>query len=242
MAKQPSKTISGADVLNFLKENPDFLIKHGHTDWLFQHAHGSGVASSSVVNLNHVITKRAQDALRRSSSVQASMIDITTANHEAQQRIHHLALMIVAASSGDELISMVRHTLPSVLGIAGATLVIASHLGVHAHPDCISLDEGYLPKLTDGAEFSLGEPVGLQGEVFRNILAESPQSVAFAFLPTILPHQNHDMVLALAGHKKDSFAEGQGTDFLQFIAGMLAVGLLARPMASPPESDLSDHG
>ncbi len=227
MAEKQDKTINGEDVLNFLTENPNFLIEHGNPDWLFKHAH-SATNNSPILDLGHIITKRAQDALKRSSSVKASMVDITTSNHEVQQRIHHLALLIVAATSVDELACLIRNTLPAVLDVAAASLVVADHLPLHAHDQVVSLDKGFLPKLTAGVEFSLGKPFGLQGEVFRDILAQPPESVAFAFLPTILPEQDHDMVLAIAGHKADSFTEGHGTDFLEFIAAMLAVALLAR--------------
>lgn len=220
-----AKIISGEDVLNFLSENPDFLIEHGNTDWLFKHSHHAG---EDVVDLGHVVTKRAQAMLKRTSSAKASMVDITTANHQTQARVHHLALMIVAATKADDIIKLVRHTLPSVLDVAAATLVVSDDLPIHNHPDIISLDKGYLPKLTGGVEFSLGQAFGLQGEVFRDILATKPASVAFAFLPTILPDQDHNMVLALAGHETDSFTDGHGTDFLEFIAAMIAVALLAR--------------
>jgi uncharacterized protein YigA (DUF484 family) len=235
MAKRLDQTISGEDVLNFLTQHPDFLIEHGNTDWLFGHSRND----SAVVNLGHIITRRAQDALKRSASVKASIVDITAANHETQQRIHHLALLIVAAASSHELIALVRQTLPPVLDIAAATMVIADHLPLHAHPECVSLNKDYLPKLTGGAEFSLGQPMGLQGEVFRAILPTPPKSVAFAFLPAILPEQDHNMVLALAGHKSSSFTQGHGTDFLQFIAAMIAVGLLAR--TAERSSATTDH-
>lgn len=233
MSKPSDTSISGKDVLAFLADNPDFLIKHGNADWLFPHkASGQG----GVIDLGHVITKRAQDALRRTSSVKANMVDITTANHEIQQRIHHLALLIVAATSADEIARLVQETMPAVLDVAAATLVMGDHLPLHLHPNVVSFDKGFLPKLTGGVQFSLGVPFGLQAEVFRNILPEPPKSVAFAFLPVILDGQDHEIVLAIAGHDKDSFTEGHGTDFLEFIASMIAVALLARTGETPPDA------
>ncbi|MCE2517371.1 MAG: DUF484 family protein [Alphaproteobacteria bacterium] len=235
MAKPSDPPISGKDVLNFLEQNPDFLIEHGNTDWLFRHPHQDSGQPAPVVDLGHVMTKRAQAALRRSISVKASMVDITTANHEIQQRVHHLALLITAAASVDEVIRLVRHTLPEVLDVAAATLVVGDHLPIHGHPDVVSFDKGYLPKLTGGGELSLGQPAGLQAEVFRPVLSSAPKSVAFCFLPRYLPEQDHDMVLALAGHQADSFTEGHGTDFLEFITAMIAVALLARAQADGTE-------
>ena len=215
-------TISGEDVLNFLADNPDFLIEQGNTDWLFQHK------ENGVVHFGKAVTERAQAALRRSKLMRQTLLDITTANHETQQHIHHLALLIVAAQDADEIVSLVRDMMPKILNLAAATLVVGDHLDLGQHDHVVSFDKGYLPKLTGGSEFALGRPTGLRAEVFRNIMEGPPASVAFAFLPAILPEQDHDIVLAMAGKDETTFTEGHGTDFLQFIAAMIAIALVAR--------------
>ena len=228
MTEQKKKNnISGEDVLAFLAENPDFLIEHGNADWLFRSQ------QDGVVNFGQAVTERAQAALKRSAMMRQTLLDITTANHETQQRIHHLSLMIVAAQNIDEIIALVRNIMPKTLDLAAATLVVGDHLELGQHKDVVSFDKGYLPKLTGGSEFELGRPTGLKAEVFRHLLDTPPQSVAFAFLPAILDDQDHDIVLAMAGKDEHSFTEGHGTDFLQFIAAMIAVALIARQ----PEKD-----
>lgn len=226
MSKISKQKISSEDVLDFLNDNPDFLFKNGHAEKLFSDS-GAG-----VVNFGQAVTKKAQAALKRSSLMRQVLLDITTANHETQQRIHHLALLIVAAQNNEEIISLIRETMPHILNLAAATLVVGEHLEIARHPQTVSVDKGYLPKLTGGSVTALGAPVGLRAEIFRNILDSPPQSVAFVFLPTILPEQSHDIVLALAGHEKNSFTEGHGDDFLQFIAALIAVALVARNVAT----------
>ncbi len=222
MKKTSPQQITGEDVLKFLADNPDFLIEHGDPDWLFKDTPGG------VVSLGQAVTKRAQAALKRSTMMRQVLLDITTANHEVQQHIHHLALLIVAAQNSDELAVLIRDMMPDILDLAAATLVVGDHLKLGKHANVVSMDKGYLSTLTGGSEFALGKPTGLKAEVFRNILEAPPKSVAFAFLPAILPEQDHDIVLAMAGHHEDSFTEGHGTDFLQFIAAMVAVALVAR--------------
>ena len=217
-----SPPISGDDVLAFLKDNPDFLIKHGHADLLFK------PAEDGVVNLGHTITRRAQAALKRTQMIRDSIIEITTANHNTQERVHQLALMICAAQSSDEIITLIANTLPEIMEIKAARLVVADHKPFAEHPLTVAMDVGFLPKLTGGTAFALGAPRGLQGEVFRNILDKTPLSMACIFLPRITADQDHDMVLALAGEDENSFTDGHGTEFLEFIAAMLAVALIAR--------------
>ena len=223
--KKSENNITGEEVLTFLAQNPDFIIEHGNPDWLFKQ---SQHRKEGVVNFGQVVTERAQAALKRSALMRQTLLDITTANHETQQHIHHLALLIVAAQNDDEIIALIRHTMPKVLDLAAATLVAGDHLDLSQHDDVVSVDKGYLPKLTGGSEFALGRPTGLKAEIFRPIMNIPPQSVAFAFLPAILPEQDHDIVLAMAGLHENSFTEGHGTDFLQFIAAMIAVALIAR--------------
>ena len=219
---QASAPITGEDVLSFLSKNPDFLINHGDPDWLFN------TAGAGVVNLGHAFTRRAQAALKRSQAIRDSIVDITTANHNTQERVHQLALMICAAQSSDEIITLVAETLPEVMDVKAARLVVADHKPWADHPMTVAMDIGFLPKLTAGTAFALGAPRGLQGEVFRNILKDTPLSMACIYLPRITADQDHDMVLALAGHDANSFTDGHGTEFLEFIAAMLAVALIAR--------------
>lgn len=214
--------ISGDDVLAFLNANPDFLIEQGNPDWLFN------TPTNTVVNLGHAITKRAQAALKRSAAIRESIVDITTANHDTQARTHQLALMICAAQSSDEIVTLIAKTLPDIIDVKAARLVVDSNTALAEHDLTVAMDVGFLPKLTGGTAFALGAPRGLQGEVFRNILKNTPDSMACIFLPRITPKQNHDMVLALAGHDAESFTDGHGTEFLEFIAAMLAVALIAR--------------
>jgi len=223
MTGSSSKKIRGEDVLAFLAANPNFLIEQGHAEWLFHpQEHGD------VVDLSQIITKRAQAALKRSTAIRNSLVDITTANHETQQRVHHLALLICAAQSRDEIANLVADILPDLMDVDAARLVVAEDKPLAHHPKTVTMDIGFLPKLTGGSAYALGTPRGLQGEVFRNILDETPPSMACIFLPRITPDQDYDMVLALAGSQADSFTDGHGTEFLEFIAAMLAVALIAR--------------
>jgi len=223
MTGSSSKQIKGEDVLAFLAANPDFLIEQGRAEWLFLHQD-----RGDVVDLSQIITKRAQAALKRSTAIRNSLVDITTANHETQQRVHHLALLICAAQSRDEIANLVADILPDLMDVDAARLVVAEDKPLAHHPKTVTMDIGFLPKLTGGSAYALGTPRGLQGEVFRNILDETPPSMACIFLPRITPDQDHDMVLALAGSQADSFTDGHGTEFLEFIAAMLAVALIAR--------------
>ena len=217
-----SINITGDDVLAFLQANPDFLIEHGDPEWLFPKTSGE------VTNLGEVVTRRAQAALKRSTAIRKSIIDITTANHSTQKQIHQLALLICAAQSDFEITSLIAEHLPALMDLKAARLVVADHLSLAQNPNTVSMDIGFLPKLTGGTSFALGAPRGLQGEVFRNILDDVPRSMACVFLPRITPDQDHDMVLALAGHNENSFTDGHGTEYLEFIASMIAVALLAR--------------
>ncbi len=162
--------------------------------------------------------------------MRASLIDLSVENHNVQGRIHHLALLIAASPSAYALADLVRDIFADILSLSSATLVTSSDHALAPHPKIVAMDAGFLPRLTMGELVYLGTPQGLQGEVFRDILPTPPQSVCFMFLPPILPNKPRDIILALTSDEADNFTENHGTEFLDFIASLLSVSLLSRPL------------
>ncbi len=182
-----------------------------------------------VIDFRHAAVQRAQQSLRRSAATRASLIDLSVENYNIQGRVHHLALLIAASPSGFALADLVRDVFADILSLSSAALVVSHDHALAPHPKTVAMDAGFLPRLTMGELTYLGTPQGLQGEVFRDILAAPPQSVCFMFLPPILPNRPRDIILALTSDEADDFTENHGTEFLDFIASLLSVSLLSRP-------------
>ncbi|XDZ65708.1 DUF484 family protein [Alphaproteobacteria bacterium LSUCC0684] len=226
---------SDQEIRRFLDNNPEYLLESGIMDALAG-PHGS---SGQVVDLSQVVLNRARDVMRRTRAAGRSMVNITAENQIIQGRVHHACCLLIAARSSEEIARLILDSFPDILDTAAATLIVPDTSPLAQCPYVLSLDGGYIARLTGGARFSLGRPVGLQGEIFRQQLKSPPASIAVAALPTILPREDvrhgdasgdltHGSLLALAGKDEHSFTEGHGTDLLEFTVRMIAIGLLAR--------------
>jgi len=226
---------SDQEIRRFLDSNPEYLFESGIMDALA----GSHGSSGQVVDLSQVVLKRARDVMRRTRAAGRNMVNITTENQIIQGRVHHACCLLIAARSAEEIARLIRESFPDILDTAAATLIVPDTSPLVHCPDVLSLDGGYIAKLTSGARFCLGRPVGLQGEIFRQQIKSPPASIAIAALPAILPRGDaghadlggnltQGSLLALAGKDEQSFTKNHGTDLLEFTVRMIAIGLLAR--------------
>ena len=162
------------------------------------------------------------------------MADIHDVNAENTGRVHQAACMLTAAGSPAEIIATVRDHLPDVLGVRAARLVLAGDSPLAPVEGCLSLDRAGLAALTRGGGHSLGPADEAQRRVWADVVDPLPESAAFAALPAVLPGRESEGVLALAGRGADSFREDDATDLLTFLAGLIAIALIARSGAEGP--------
>ena len=224
----PETAISAATpeaVLEFLQENPDFLIRHGLT---------GSAGSDRVVPLGQALIKRAGEVIRAFDSTRSRMADIHDANVENTGRAHQAACMLMAAASPTEIAATVRDHFPDVLGVRAARLIFADDGALASTKGGLSMDRTGLAALTRGGDHSLGPANEPQRQVWADIIDPLPESAAYATLPAVLPGRKSEGVFALAGEGGDSFREDDAPDLLTFLAGLIAVALIARGGAEGP--------
>ena len=211
--------VSPEAVLEFLEANPDFLIRNGLT---------GPVRDNRVVPLGQALIQRAGDVIRAFDSTRSKLADIHDANVENTERVHRAACMLMAAGSPGEVIVVIRDHFPAVLGVRAARLIVADDGPLAAADGALSLDRMGLAALTRGGKHSLGPANEAQRQAWAGEIDPLPDSTAYAALPEVLPGGQSQGVLALAGEDGDSFREDDGTDLLDFLAGLVAVALVAR--------------
>ena len=229
MNKPPPPTQTAAAtpeaVLEFLAGNPDFLIRHGLA---------GPAGSDRVVPLGQALIKRAGDVIRAFDSTRSRMADIHDANVENTERVHQAACMLMAAGSPMEVVATVRDHLPDVLAVRAARLVFADDGPLSSTEGCLGMDRTGLAALTRDGDHSLGPANQAQRRLWEGVVDPLPESTAYATLPAVLPGRKSQGVLALAGETADSFREDDATDLLTFLAGLIAIALIARSGAEGP--------
>ena len=68
--------------------------------------------------------RRAHEAIRRSQTAQLNMADITAANQTSQAQVFQVACHLMAAQSSTEILTVINHQMPEILGLHAARLVV----------------------------------------------------------------------------------------------------------------------
>ena len=217
---------SAEAVLRFLEDNPDFLITRGIGD-IDKDNH------AKVVSLNQTVIKRAAEVIRKFKTTRDQIENIHTANNESMLRAHQAAYLLMAATTKQEIITIIHDHFPAVLDIAMARLVVEKDTKLAQNTTAIVIAEATV--LTPKGAISMGGDTGTgsnltkaQQQFWQSVMKAIPPSAAFIPLPKILPDNATPIVLALAGKTGDSFDAARGTDLVNFIATLIAIALLAR--------------
>ena len=186
-----------------------------------------------IINVNHLLVRKAQEAMRESKRQQKILLDHSLANHEVAARIYHSALLLLAANTRQEIAQIIRSYLPPILDVAGAGLLVAKD-GILAEENVgTPLTPSFLRSLTAKDGIFLGAPNKAHAQAFTAAALEVPASAAFIALPQDLPAATGAAVLMLGGKAKDSFAPSQGAEMLMQLTTKIAVALAARAPMRP---------
>ena len=186
-----------------------------------------------IINVNHLLVRKAQEAMRESKRQQKLLLDHSLANHEVAARIYHSALLLLAANTRQEIAQIIGTYLPPILDVAGAGLLVAKD-GILAEEDVgTPLTPSFLHSLTAKDGIFLGAPNKAHAQAFTAAALEVPPSAAFIALPQDLPATTGAAVLMLGGKAKASFAPSQGAEMLMQLTTKIAVALAARAPVRP---------
>jgi len=222
----PARTIAVAEVTEFLRQHPDFLIEHA--DLLDVLTPPTLRRGERVVDMQHFMIERQRAEIVRLKTQQRSLVATTRANLTSQSRIHSAVLGLLAASSFEQLIQIVTTDLAVLLdadvvtiGVeqTGPTRPRLNHHGVQI------LDTGAVDAVLgperDVALFAeiAGDPklFGDGAGLVRSaaILRLSVSAVAPSGL------------LCIGTRRAGKFHAGQGTELLSFLARALGITIAA---------------
>lgn len=188
--------------------------------------------TSGVIDLNHLLTLKAQQAMREVQRKQKILLDNSMANHDAIRRVYHADLLLLAAASREEIGEAISTYFPPILDVAAARLVADSQNQVSKDPFVTALPSQMMNALTDDSGVFLGPLNNAQSKAFAAAGIDVPPSAAIVRLPQDMPTPSHDIALLLAGHADHSFTPSHGTELLTQMVMKIAIALAARPLTS----------
>ncbi len=211
---------SAAQVDGYLRRHPDFLARHPELLKLLTPPdcrRGDG-----VLDLQSYMVDRLRDEVAEITAARDALVQAGRSNLTAQARVHKAVLALLSAKSFEQLIELVTTDLALALDLDAVTLGVERSErslppvrldGLYQlEPDTVDQLVGkgralMLRGKTKGDPMIFGAAAGLVASEALIRLDISPATPA--------------ALLALGSRRPDQFQQGQGTELLSFLAGVL---------------------
>lgn len=184
---------------------------------------------NSIIDLNHTLTLKAQEDMRHVKRKHQMLVDNSMANQDANLRLYHADLILLAASSQNDIADAIATYLPEILDVAAAKLITTPDSSFSGLSQVLVVSIDAFHELTCMNGIFLGPVNSAQQSVCDAANIQQPESIACVRLPDDLPGTNGASLLLLAGRNKDSFTASHGTDLLEQLVMKIAVAMVARP-------------
>lgn len=221
-ASDPSgaPALNEADVVAWLKHNPDLLLRHPDLceALLPPDRRNSG---DNIVDLQRYMVQRLQGELARASDVGNELLDASRQNMSTTQRVHAAILMLLEAASFEHMIHMATQDWTDLLEVDAISLCVEGdpeRMKDIATAGVVVLPHGAIDTLM-GAMPALARDQVEAADWLYGPAASLVQTDALArldFGPT-----SPRAMLALGSRDPEKFQPSQGTELLQFLAGVL---------------------
>ena len=220
------RALSAAEVVAFLRQNPDFLVDHG--DLLEVLTPPSLQRGERVVDMQHFMVQHQRAEIQRLKSQHRALISTSRANLSSQSRVHAAVLALLAATSFEQLIQIVTTDLAVLLDADVVTIAVESaglqrpRLGHHGvqilDPGTVDAVLGsnhdvVLHSDVEGDPLLFGDGAGLVRSAALARLSVSPAAPAG--------------LLCIGMRRPGKFHGGQGTELLGFLARALGITIAA---------------
>ena len=215
-------------VASFLNENPDFFERQGTLLAQLKLPHSTGGQAVSLIERQVSVLRQRNDKLETQLR---ELVDVARGNDELADKIHALAVQLIAAPDPGGVVDMLEKQLRMEFNADRAVLVLFGRLGSGVE------ETGQFLRLADRGDESLGPFRSfLEGDAVRcgpvrdaqrDFLfgADNFEIGSIALIP--LGDQSAIGFLAIGSRNADHFNPGVSIDFLSRL-GQLVAAALAR--------------
>lgn len=198
-------------VLDFLRNNPDFLL--AHPELLPEPAAQVG----NVVNFQQAMVTKLRADKQRADDRTRNMVDNARHNMTLLSRIHAAVIRLTEAADKDELVDIISSELPLMLGVDVAVLVVEN--GPDDPASVVrSVDPGMIDAFLEGQDSILNTNIAgharLYGPAARLVKSQ-------VLLRLTMPGETPDALLAFGSRDPLLFQDGQGTELIGFLADVV---------------------
>jgi uncharacterized protein YigA (DUF484 family) len=217
-AAAPANRITAAQVIDYLKRHPTFLLRHAE---LLDAQAVPGRSRDGVVDLQQFMVEKLRRDLSRLRGLQDELVANSRDNLSTQDRIHKAALVLLAAESFEHLIDIVTTDLAVLLDVDAVAL-------------CVETTETAMPRSVEGVQIiASGQVDRLLGQGREVLLRDEADGDESVFGPAAGLIRSDALIrlavgqtvpaglLAFGTRHPGYFNAGQGTELLGFLARVL---------------------
>jgi uncharacterized protein YigA (DUF484 family) len=207
-------------VLEYLRENPDFLANNPQAADLLIPPKPQGMRGQPADFQAYMIErlKTAKEAISRTTR---EIVENSRANMNNQQRIHKAVLRILESESFDDFIHSITMDLAALLDVDIAVLVVESNGDdiPHIHTSGIRIiPQGTVDKWMSGKSALLQDNISGIEPIYGGGAALVKSQI---LLRVDISMDTPPAILAFGSRDKDMFCEGQATDQILFLARVI---------------------
>lgn len=216
---EKTKTINEADIIAFLKDNPNFLQENPHVcDYLQPPTPDGG---KGVADFQSYMIERLKADKENVITSTRELVENARSNMNNQQRIHAAVVRLLEAKTFDDFIHCITMDLSSILNVDISVLVVESN-GTdipHVHQNGIRvIPEGTIDKWMEDKSVLLQDNISGIEAIYGGGAALVCSQI---LLRVDITKDTPPALVAFGSRDPNMFQDGQATDQILFLARVI---------------------
>ena len=207
-------------IVEYLKSNPKFLFNNPDAvDYLLPPKDGSN--GRRVVDFSHYMVEKLKSDKKMVLDTTRDIIEVSRENMNNLSRIHDAVFKVLEATSFNDFVQVITHDLAPVLDCDAVALVVEDTKQTlpNAHTDAVRIvPSGFINQVMEGNDVRIHSGVAGSEKIFgaASGLVRSQAIIRIDTRGDIPP-----TLLAFGARDPELFRDGQGTDLIGFLCGVV---------------------
>jgi uncharacterized protein YigA (DUF484 family) len=215
-----SQKMTDDQIVEYLKSNPKFLLNNPDAvDYLLPPKDTAN--GRRVVDFSHYMVEKLKSDKKMVLDTTRDIIEVSRENMNNLVRIHEAVFKVLEAASFDDFVQIVTQDLPPVLDCDAVSLVVEDTKQVLPKTESGHLrivPSGFIDQVMEGNNVRIHSGVNGSEHIFgaASGLVKSQAILRIDSLGEIPPS-----LLAFGARDPELFRDGQGTDLIGFLCGVV---------------------